>query len=57
MIGTLTEILKHRLGAMPTAIDERLRACTLAQLNPLVNPALDAATWEEFMAALPAQSQ
>ena len=54
MYRTLSEILKHRLGEMPTAIDEQLRACTLVQLNTLVNPALDATTWEEFAAALPA---
>jgi len=51
---TLSEILRRRLGAMPLAVDERLRVCTLAQLNTLVNPALDAATWEEFAAHLPA---
>ncbi len=50
---TLTEILKHRLGEIPSDVDERLRTCTLAQLNTLVNPALDAATWEEFAKALP----
>jgi hypothetical protein len=46
-------MLNHRLGELPLAVDERLRACTLAQLNTLVNPALDAATWDEFIAALP----
>lgn len=51
---TLTEILNHRLGEIPAAVDERLRACTLAQLNTLVNPAIDAATWEEFEVHLPA---
>ncbi|MEZ4736352.1 MAG: hypothetical protein R3E79_55405 [Caldilineaceae bacterium] len=50
---TLTEILKHRLGAIPTAVEDRLQACTLAQLNTLVNPALDATTWDEFAAHLP----
>lgn len=57
MIGTLTEILKHRLGAMPSAVAERLQTCTLVQLNTLVNPALDAATWEEFAAHLPTLAQ
>jgi hypothetical protein len=51
---TLTDILRHRLGELPAVIDERLRACTLDQLNTLVNPALDAATWAEFAVHLPA---
>ncbi len=54
---TLTEILSHRLGKMPTEIDTLLRTCTLAQLNTLVNPALDAATWDEFAQALPAPAE
>jgi len=55
MYHTLQAILNHRLGELPSSIDERLRACTLTQLNTLVNPALDAATWEEFTAHLPSQ--
>lgn len=54
MFGSLTEILKHRLGEIPADVDTRLRTCTLAQLNSLVNPALDAATWDEFVIHLPA---
>ena len=50
---TLAEILKHRLGEMPSDVEQRLRACTLDQLNHLINPALDAAAWETFVAALP----
>jgi len=53
MRRTIEQILRRKLGEFPPAVDERLRACTLAQLNTLVNPALDAATWEEFAAHLP----
>ena len=53
MYRTLVAMLNHRLGEIPRAVDERLRTCTLAQLNTLVNPALDAATWDAFIAALP----
>jgi hypothetical protein len=50
---TIEQILERRLGAAPATVRDRLHACTLAQLNTLVNPALDAATWEEFAPALP----
>ncbi|MEZ4868017.1 MAG: Rpn family recombination-promoting nuclease/putative transposase [Caldilineaceae bacterium] len=50
----IEQILKRRLGTMPASIRERLHHCTLAELNALVNPALDAETWEVFAAALPA---
>ncbi|MCB0062609.1 MAG: hypothetical protein KDE19_10860 [Caldilineaceae bacterium] len=56
MYNTLMEILAHRLGEVPPAVDGRLRACTLAQLDTLVNPALDAATWDEFVVHLPEQT-
>lgn len=49
----IAQILQRRLGDMPPTVLDRLRRCTLTQLNTLVNPALDAATWEEFAAALP----
>lgn len=49
----ISQILQRRLGDMPATVEERLRRCTLTQLNRLVNPALDAATWEEFVAAFP----
>ncbi|MEZ4868019.1 MAG: hypothetical protein R3C14_42215 [Caldilineaceae bacterium] len=48
------QILQRRLGAIPTPVGNRLHHCTLAELNALVNPALDAETWEVFAAALPA---
>ena len=51
----LEQILARRLGIVPALVNERLGHCTLAQLNDLVNPALDAATWDEFVAALPEQ--
>lgn len=54
---TIEQILGRRLGNLPPVVSERLEACTLAQLNTLVNPALDAATWDEFVAALPPQPQ
>ena len=53
MYSTLVEILRHRLGEMPAAVETRLQSCTLDQLNALVNPVLDVATWEEFAALLP----
>lgn len=49
----IEQILQRRLGDMPDPVRDRLRCCTLNQLNALVNPALDAATWEEFADALP----
>ncbi|MEZ4865533.1 MAG: DUF4351 domain-containing protein [Caldilineaceae bacterium] len=57
MHHTIAEILQHRLGALPTEIAERLQACTLDQLNALVNPALDVTTWEEFAVYLPAEAR
>jgi len=53
MYHTIAEILKHRLGETPMEVNQRLQACTFAQLNILVNPALDATTWDEFAAHLP----
>lgn len=44
-------------GEVPGMIHERWGHYTLAQLNELVNPALDAATWDEFVAVLPEQPQ
>lgn len=48
----IEQILQRRLGELSPTVRERLGHCTLAQLNDLVNPALDAASWEEFVAAL-----
>ena len=53
MRGTIERILQQRLGNILPIVHTRLAACTLAQLNDLVNPALDAATWDEFVDALP----
>ena len=53
MRGTIERILQQRLGNILPIVHTRLAACTLAQLNTLVNPALDAASWDEFVAALP----
>ena len=53
----IEQILQRKLGEIPTGMRERLVACTLAQLNTLVNPALDAATWDEFIVALPAPAE
>ena len=53
MRNTLTQILRQRLGDVPSAINKALQHCTLDQLNTLVNPALDASTWEVFAEALP----
>ena len=51
--GALEQILQRQLGPVPAAVRNALRQCTLAELPTLVNPALDAATWDEFLAALP----
>ncbi|MEZ4675999.1 MAG: hypothetical protein R2932_17370 [Caldilineaceae bacterium] len=51
----ILQILQSRLGEAPEAIHERLAHCSLDQLNALVNPALDARTWDEFTAHLPEQ--
>lgn len=53
----ITQILQRRLGDIPADVRNRLRRCTLAQLNTLVNPALDAATWKDFAAVLPHPGQ
>lgn len=50
---TLEQILQRRLGAVPPTVSARLRQCTPHELNALTNPALDATTWAEFIAALP----
>ncbi len=52
-LDLIEQILQRRLGEIPPTVRDRLRRCTLTQLNTIVNPALDAATWEEFAAALP----
>ncbi len=49
----IEQILQCRLGEMPATGKERLHHCTLPQLNALVNPAVDATTWDEFLVALP----
>ena len=49
----LEQILRQRLGDIPPTVHEPLSHCAFAQLNILVNPALDAATWDEFVTALP----
>ncbi|MCE7980680.1 MAG: hypothetical protein DYG89_05765 [Caldilinea sp. CFX5] len=48
----IEQILQRRLGDIPPTVRDRLRHCTLTQLNTLVNPALDAATWDEFAVTL-----
>ncbi len=53
MRGTIERILQQRLGDIPSTVYTRLSDSTLAQLNDLVNAALDADSWEAFIAALP----
>lgn len=53
LCNTLEQILQRRLGAVPPSVSDQLRQYTLGELNSLVNAALDAATWAEFLAALP----
>ena len=52
-LDLIEQILQRRLGDIPPTVRDRLRRCTLTQLNTLVNPALDAATWDEFAVTLP----
>lgn len=49
----LEQILRRKLGDVPPIVQERLQGCTLAELKVLVNPALDATTWDEFTVHLP----
>lgn len=53
LCNTLEQILQRRLGIVPPAVSERLRQCSLSELNSLVNAALDAATWAEFTEIMP----
>ncbi len=53
MRNTIEQILRQRLGEVPLAVKNQLRQCTLAELNDLVNPALDVTTWDAFVAYLP----
>jgi hypothetical protein len=55
-IETIERILQRRLGEIPAIVRDRLSQCALDALNDLVNPALDAETWAEFMVALPKQA-
>lgn len=50
-------MLAHRLGAVPDDIQAALRDLSLDQLRDLFDSALDAATYAEFRAHLPAQGQ
>ncbi len=49
----IEQILQRRLGPVPTAVGERLRSATLAELNVLLDAALTAATMEAFLERLP----
>ena len=49
----IEQILQRRLGPVPTAVGERLRGATLAELNVLVDAALTVATVDAFLARLP----
>lgn len=53
----IAQILQRKFGEVPALVHERLRGYTLAELNALINPALDATTWTEFMAHLPPPSE
>ena len=49
----IEQILQRRLGPVPTAVGERLRSATLAELNVLLDAALTVATMEAFLERLP----
>ncbi len=50
---TIEQLLEKRFGIVPGTLSARLRACTLEQLQALVNPALDAPNLETFLAYVP----
>ena len=52
----LEQILKRYLGPMPVEVSNELHECALTDLAYLVNVALDATTWDEFVDALPANA-
>lgn len=54
MIETLLRTLTHRLGKVPQDIQQGLEKLTLDQLQTLFDAALDAESWAEFRAHLPA---
>jgi len=53
----LLHVLAHRLGAVPAEIQAALHDLSLDELRSLLEPALDAATYAEFRAHLPARGQ
>lgn len=52
----IEQILQRRLGPVPTAVGTRLQRCTLAQLNVLLDAALDVASMAAFLELLPKQT-
>ncbi len=49
----IEQILQRRLGSVPTAVGARLQRCTLAELNVLLDAALDVASMAAFLDLLP----
>ena len=52
-VETLKQILQTRFATVPDVISTALARCTLEQLQALVNPALDAADLNTFLAQIP----
>jgi len=53
----LLQVLTHRYGPVPAAVQARLYALAIAQIAPLVNVALTQPTLDAFVAQLPPPSQ
>lgn len=53
---TIEQLLQRRFGSVPAEVSALLQKYKLAELQPLVNPALDAADLDAFLAHLPRQS-
>ena len=52
---TIEQLLQRRFGSVPAEVSALLQKYKLAELQPLVNPALDAADLDAFLALLPKQ--
>lgn len=53
MSRTIEQILQRRFGSIPDVVTALLTQCKLAELNDLVNPALDAVDLAAFLSHLP----
>lgn len=52
-VAMIVRILQHNFGVISETIPQQLSLCTLNQLQPLINLALDATDLEEFLLEIP----